>query len=108
MVNDYRLQRRLAMKCFMMYGAIGLFVMSGMLLSNKFVSHATPAQFKSTVLGVAIGYMLLLMLFVLFTTFRLKITVELRSAGAIHSSQLRRQALWQRLTSFPSEFFWFY
>jgi len=96
-------------RCFLMYVATGLIVMTGMLLSNRFVSHASWEQLMKTMLGVTVGYALLLLLLLLFTYFRLNITLfsKLPRPPAKLSIPMK-QAIWQRLASFPNELFWFY
>lgn len=95
----------LARKCLMMYGAVGIAAALGMLLSSRFVSHASLQQLQHTIAGVAIGYGLLFVLLLLFTHFRL--TVALEANQSIESAE-QKQAVWQRLTSFPAELFWLY
>jgi len=96
-------------RCFLMYVATGLIVMTGMLLSNRFVSHASWEQLMKTMLGVTVGYTLLLLLLLLFTYIRLNVALFSklpRPSAKLSVSQ--RQAIWQRLVSFPNELFWFY
>lgn len=97
--------RTAAMKCYTVYAATALVAVSGMLLSNKYVSHASAQQFKQTAMGIGAGYSLLLLVLILYTHFRLN---SVTKYSAVNGSSLEKNKLWRRFTSFPNELFWLY
>ncbi|MFD0959292.1 SpoIIE family protein phosphatase [Paenibacillus chungangensis] len=94
-----------AIKCYVVYVMVALVAVCGMLLSNKYVSHASAQQFKQTVMGIVAGYLLLLLVLILYTYFRLHSATKRSSDKGHH---LERHELWRRFSSFPNELFWLY
>lgn len=99
------MQQMLALKCYAMYGGIGFIVIAGMLLSNKYISHATSEQFQRTLLGVGAGYALILAILVLYTHIRLAQAARL-TVNQPTGNQASR--IWLHVTSMPNEIFWVY
>lgn len=102
LANILSRNRSIVLECCLMYGAVGLIVTMGMLLSNLYVSHASKLQFQQTMINVAQGYALLLVVLIVYTYIRLY--RQFRPDGQVDSDQRR----WQRLASFPGELFWLY